>query len=149
MNERLFWQKVDKSGSCWVWTAWKNAQGYGMFNEGPVKWKAHRLSFTLLVGPIPAAVCVLHHCDNPACVNPQHLYLGDRADNARDTSARKRWFNSRKTHCAQGHEFSQDNTFVQDGARRCRRCYSMAHAKWAAKKRNSGGNSVAELVPPL
>lgn len=81
-----FWARVDKSGCCWVWTGSCNNKGYGRF-DGEY---AHRFSWRLLSGPIPDGLNVLHRCDNPPCVRPDHLFLGTVSDNARDMWAKGR-----------------------------------------------------------
>lgn len=85
-----FWSKVDKSGECWTWTAaLRGSNGYGQFwDDGPVF--AHRFSWVMAVGPIPSGMLVLHKCDNPRCVRPEHLFLGTHLDNARDRNAKGR-----------------------------------------------------------
>ena len=87
---RLFWSKVDKSGGCWEWTAGKNAGGYGVFGMDRTSVLAHRLAYTLEVGEIPTGMVLRHNCDNPGCVNPGHLSLGTRKDNADDMVKRGR-----------------------------------------------------------
>ena len=102
--EERFWPKVDKDGPipehdpglgpCWVWTASTDGHGYGQINAGrgdKVPAKAHRVSWALEHGPITGDVCVLHRCDNPPCVNPGHLYAGDRRQNALDAMERGQW----------------------------------------------------------
>lgn len=96
-NER-FWARVDKNGPvhpalqtpCWLWTGGLNKYGYGKTSAGKKHIGAHRLSWMLTNGAIQDGLNVLHHCDNPKCVNPQHLYLGSHADNHRDMIARNR-----------------------------------------------------------
>ena len=81
-----FWSYVDRRGpeECWVWKAGCFKGGYGQFRLGKRKVKAHRCAYELSVGPIPIGLRALHHCDNPPCCNPAHLYVGTEKDNARD-----------------------------------------------------------------
>lgn len=76
---------------CHLWTAATTNFGYGKLADGYGRWvHAHRVSFQINKGEIPDDKCVLHTCDNPACVNPDHLYLGSYKDNAHDREIRKR-----------------------------------------------------------
>lgn len=90
-----FWKKVKKGPDCWEWTGTKNTTlGHGVMREGPrgasKQLFAHRVSWELHNGPIPDGMWVLHRCDNPPCVRPDHLYVGTPADNVRDREARGR-----------------------------------------------------------
>lgn len=88
-----FREKVNKTEGCWLWTAGVNRQGYGLFNRATKPSKcvlAHRYSYELAHGPLAQSACVLHRCDNPRCVRPDHLFLGTRTDNADDKVAKGR-----------------------------------------------------------
>ncbi len=87
-----FWSKVSipEDDGCWEWVASLDGSGYGRFGYRGGLVSAHRFSFDLFSGPIPSGMHVLHHCDNPACVNPDHLYLGGPRDNMIDRELRGR-----------------------------------------------------------
>jgi DNA-binding transcriptional regulator YiaG len=96
-----FWSKVDKSGgvdACWLWIAAKDKRGYG-----EIRWNNHmaiasRVAWELTNGSIPDCLCVCHHCDNPSCVNPSHLFLGTQKDNLSDCQkkGRRNWVRGEK-----------------------------------------------------
>jgi len=82
--EEVFWSHVIKSRGCWNWAASLNNKGYGWFRIRGKTFTAHRASWMLFRGSIPAGMCVLHKCDNPQCVRPSHLFLGTMRDNTQD-----------------------------------------------------------------
>lgn len=87
-----FWKKVEliPFHSCWEWTKGCTEDGYGQFKIEGVSYKAHRFSYELRFGPIPKDMQVCHSCDNPSCVNPDHLFLGTAKDNIKDCVNKKR-----------------------------------------------------------
>ncbi len=89
-----FYEKImaDPNSGCWLWTGSLDRHGYGQLSclGSHRPHRAHRLSYELHYGPIGRA-CVLHKCDTPACVNPQHLTLGTQTENLADMRAKGRW----------------------------------------------------------
>lgn len=105
-----FWEKVEKTDSCWLWTAALSQDGYGLFRDGRSQ-SAHRWLYKQLVGEIPDGLQLDHLCRVRNCVNPAHLEPVTLAENAR---------RGRLTHCKRGHELTPENTYVQ---RACKLCY--------------------------
>jgi hypothetical protein len=88
--EVRFWAKVCKTDTCWLWTGVKSV-GYGHMWDGSGRPKhAHRLSWEIHHGPIPSGMDVLHRCDTPACVRPDHLFIGTASDNMLDAVSKGR-----------------------------------------------------------
>lgn len=132
--QRNFWDFVVKTHErgCWTWTTPRRQQGYGMWG----RTLAHRYSWALANGPIPEGLWVLHHCDNPPCVNPTHLYLGTVVENVQDMVARGRHYvPDLKTHCSQGHALEGENLRIV-GVRRVRLCRTCDNDRSAAKQRD-------------
>lgn len=88
--EKRFWRKVNKTDNCWLWIGAKFENGYGAIWTNPDTQRAHRVSWEINRGPIPDGLIVCHHCDNPPCVKPDHLFLGTLSDNRRDMVNKKR-----------------------------------------------------------
>lgn len=85
-----FMNRVKKTESCWLWIGTTNKYGYGIVLVDKKSKRAHRVSYELHKGPIPADLVVMHSCDTPSCVNPEHLSVGTKLDNNRDCKEKKR-----------------------------------------------------------
>ena len=117
-----FARKVEiEPGGCWTWTAGRNANGYGTFGPRPdLKVYAHRWAYETFVEPIPAGLVIDHLCRQPSCVNPDHLEAVTQTVNLQRSAK------ATKTHCVNGHEFTESNTYRRPdtGTRQCRSCAS-------------------------
>lgn len=125
-DEDRFWSKVSKGEGCWLWDGHLQPKGYGNFTVGNKTWKAHRFAWVLTFGAIADGLFVLHRCDNPTCVRPDHLFLGTNDDNMRDMVNKGRKQLLHPT-CQRGHRLSPENTSIdRNGAylkRRCKECH--------------------------
>ena len=88
--EARFWPRVDRGDGCWLWTGAASHDGYGVIRAFGRQQRAHRVSWQLAHGEIQAEMEVLHRCDVPKCVRPDHLFLGTHADNMADMTAKGR-----------------------------------------------------------
>lgn len=87
----LFWEKIEKTETCWLYRGALNKDGYGTIGRLGKMLSAHRISWTLTHGEPPNGMCVLHKCDVRNCVNPEHLFLGTKKDNTLDRFSKERY----------------------------------------------------------
>lgn len=134
-------RRAEWVGDCLVYPPTKR-DGYGRIRVDGKSWLAHRFSWVLANGPIPEGMYVCHRCDNPPCINPEHLFLGTQTDNMRDMAAKGRWnswaggdWNRRKTHCPQGHPYDESNTLRDGHGRKCKTCTYAYRNEWRRRKR--------------
>ena len=113
--------------SCWIWLGSKDKDGYGKMSICKKDIRAHRFSFYIYWGFIKQKL-ICHSCDNPSCVNPNHLWIGTHKQNRRDCVNKKRTFEQQKTHCPYGHKYTKENTYYYfkksyKGKRQCKLCW--------------------------
>ena len=131
-----FWRKVSDSDEdgCWPWIGAKTPAGYGQLWWEDRPQYAHRLVYELFNEPIPEGFDIDHLCLNPSCVNPGHLEaVTHRTNILRGTSPPAN--QARQTVCGRGHPFSEENTMIENGKRRCRTCYVRSYTAYNQRKK--------------
>lgn len=148
-----FWSKVSlphgtTSDDCWEWAGTRSSKGYGIIqiDANRKRKRATHVAWTLYRGEVPEGMWLLHRCDCPSCVNPNHLFLGNGGDNARDRDAKGRTRNQNmfKTHCKHGHPLSGENLFLtkRPGGKFDRSCHT-CQAGW--NRNRSSKNKLKKL----
>ena len=122
----------DPVSGCWNARSGLNNKGYPrVCYKGKETLLARLVAMFWLGLKVSDSRDVLHHCDNPACFNPKHLFLGTHRDNMRDSATKGRHWNTRKMHCPRGHPYSESNTLrTIDGGRVCKICSRVRCRKW-------------------
>jgi hypothetical protein len=150
--EERFFQKVDKTESCWIWKGALSGRGYGSFSFNQKTMPAHRYSFLIHKGPVPDGGVICHSCDTPSCVNPEHLWAGTHSENTQDMFKKDRQgsSNRKKTHCRRGHSFEEFEpaVYIKKQGRQigkeyrvCKECKRLNDAKRLVEKINTNSTS--------
>ena len=138
---RRFWYRVNKTETCWVWIGNKDRKGYGRFCFSTGHIGAHRFIWEITFGGIPAGMQVLHTCDNPACVRPDHLFLGTNQDNRTDSVTKDR---QAKGGGHGRHKLTEDEVRFIKG--RCCRGHAMYGVMALAKRFNVWPMTISAII---
>lgn len=140
LSELLTEYTVNDLG-CWVWIGHKNEKGYGKIRYKGKVLMAHRVSLVnKLKRELLRGECACHRCDNPSCINPDHLWAGTRLQNNRDAIKKGRFvFNVKKDACRKGHEMNDENVYLYSHGgyihRKCVRCRNERMNAYYRKKK--------------
>lgn len=129
----------EPNSGCFLWLGPVSEKGYGLLSVGGKTRRAHRLSFEVTYGSIPAGSQVMHKCDQPSCIRPDHLVTGTALENAADCATKERFASQKRQACPNGHLYSGPNLSVAKRAdgkryRRCKACGRDARRRYLAQK---------------
>lgn len=128
----------EPNSGCWIWLGKVHIRGYGDMcmttPEGKKNIRAHTVSYTHFKGQVPFGLVLDHLCNNPSCVNPDHLEAVTQKENIHRSNSLS-GINYRKTHCKHGHEFNEENTYYWRGGRKCRKCRYAVHLRWLERSK--------------
>lgn len=131
MDQRI-WRTCLLGDDCWEYQGWRDRNGYGRTKLGWRRQMVHRTAYEIYYDVrLEPGVCVLHRCDNPPCIRPDHLFVGNDSMNMLDCVAKGRHPQANKTHCPSGHEYTEDNT--ERGSRGERGCKTCRRERDAAR----------------
>lgn len=131
-----FWDKVEKTKSCWNWTAAHTIAGYGQFGFNKKMFLAHRFSYEIIKGEIPNGLTIDHLCNNVKCVNPEHLEAVDINTNLKRSKNQITTKNSNKEHCIHGHSLINNFYRTTNDGRRCKTCVKKYKTSWYNQNKN-------------
>ncbi len=144
LRKKIFSLKSEDSNGCWNWLGAKNNKGYGYIRFRNTSLSSHRASFAAFRERLTNGLFACHRCDNPSCVNPEHLFSGTRKDNSEDMVIKGRQRKpKRNSHCKIGHEYTPENEILHPvfGYQTCRICTNLANKiklrQWRAAKKLS------------
>lgn len=142
-------QLIQNSNLCLEWQGAKDQYGYGLINLNGTR-RVHRVMWILHHGSIPSGMYICHSCDNPACANIEHLFLGTPKDNALDMVTKERSWNQKKTHCPKGHPYNEENTYFSKQPYRGTwgRCCKICLKERNRAKRNQIQKQSPKASPP-
>ncbi len=132
--------KIEFTDTCWLWTA-ATSHGYGRVQWDGRLHQAHRVVYELLVGSIPEGLTIDHLCRVRNCVNPEHMEPVTNRENILRGEAPSA-LHAKKTHCPQGHPYSEENTFVANGSRNCKKCNNTRTRRWREKQADACGRTL-------